>query len=58
MAVVKSYRETDSWMKNPIMQETDYERLLTVIDFNGELTGRPAFSELVDNTFAKKVVGE
>ena len=58
MAVVKSYRETDSWKKNPIMQEADYERLLTVIDFNGELSGRPAFSALVDNTFAKKIVGE
>ncbi len=57
-AVVKSYRETDSWMKNPIMQESAYERLLTVIDFNGELSGRPAFTALVDNTFAKKVVGE
>lgn len=58
MAVVKSYRETDSWKKNPIMQEADYERLLTVIEFNGELSGRPAFSALVDNTFAKKIVGE
>lgn len=57
-AVVKSYRETDSWKKNPIMQEADYERLLTVIDFNGELTGRPAFRELIDNSFAKKVTGE
>ena len=57
-AVVKSYRETDSWMKDPIMQESAYERLLTIIDFNGELSARPAFSELVDNTFAKKVTGE
>ena len=48
MAVVKSYRETDSWKKDPVMQEADYERLLTVIDFN----------ELVDNTFAKKVTGK
>lgn len=58
MAVVKSYRETDSWKKDPIMQEADYERLLTVIDFNGELTGRPDFNKLVDNTFAKKVSGK
>ena len=56
-AVVKSYRETDSWKKDPVMQEADYERLLSVIDFNGELSGRPAFSELVNNTFAKKVSG-
>lgn len=58
MAVVKSYRETDSWMKDPIMLESAYERLLTVIDFNGELSARPAFSELVDNSFAKKVTGK
>ena len=54
-AVVRSYRATDSWKKDPVMQEADYERLLTVIDFNGELTGRPAFTELVNNSFAKKV---
>ncbi len=58
MSVVKSYRETDSWKKDPVMQEADYERLLTVIDFNGELSGRPAFTELVDNTFAKKAAGK
>ncbi len=58
MAVVKSYRETDSWKKDPVMQEADYQRLLTVIDFNGELTGRPDFNELVDNRFAKKVAGK
>ena len=58
MTVAKSYRETDSWKKDPIMQKADYERLLSVIDFNGELTGRPDFGELVDNTFAKKVAGK
>ena len=58
MAVVRSYRATDSWKKDPIMQEADYERLLAVIDFNGELTGRPAFSALVDNSFAEAVAGK
>ncbi len=58
MAVVKSYRETDSWKKNPIMQEADYERLLSIIEFNGELSGRPSFSALVNNAFAGRVVGE
>ena len=57
-AVVRSYRATDSWKKDPVMQEADYERLLAVIDFNGELTGRPAFTELVNNSFAKKVSGQ
>ena len=58
MAVVKSYRETDSWKKDPVMQEADYERLLSVIDFNGELSGRPDFNALVNNRFAKKVSGQ
>ena len=58
MAVVKSYRETDSWKKDPIMQEPDYERLLSIIDFNGELAGRPAFADLVNNTFAEHAVNE
>ena len=57
MAVVKSYRETDSWKKDPVMQEADYERLLSVIDFNGELSGRPDFDALVNNRFAQKVSG-
>ena len=57
-AVVKSYRETDSWKKDPVMEEADYERLLSVIDFNGELSGRPDFSALVNNDFAKKVSGQ
>jgi NitT/TauT family transport system substrate-binding protein len=58
MAVVKSYRETDSWKKDPVMQEADYERLLSVIDFNGELSGRPDFNKLVNNRFAQKVSGQ
>ena len=57
-AVVKSYRETDSWKKDPVMQEADYERLLSIIDFNGELKGRPAFRALVDNRFAEAVAGK
>ena len=57
-SVVKSYRETDSWMKDPVIREADYERLLSVIDFNGELRGRPAFSDLVDNRFAEKAIGQ
>ena len=58
MAVVKSYRETDSWKKDPIMQKPDYERLLSIIDFNGELAGRPAFADLVNNTYAEHAVNE
>ena len=50
--VAQSYRETDSWKRDPVMQEADYERLLDVIDGAGQLTARPPFTALVDNAFA------
>lgn len=53
MIVAKSYRETDSWKRELTMEESDYNRLLSIMDFNGVLTGRPAFTELVDNRIAK-----
>ena len=57
-AVAKSYRETDSWMKDPVMTEDAYRRLLEIIDFNGELKAPVEFTELVDNSFAEKVLKE
>ncbi|MBQ4167872.1 MAG: ABC transporter substrate-binding protein [Clostridia bacterium] len=57
-AVAKSYRETDSWMKDPVMTEEAFQRLLDIIEFNGELKARVDFSELVDNSFAEKVLKE
>jgi len=55
MIVAKSYRETDSWKQDPVMQEADYNRLLDIIDEAGELTARPTFNTLVDNSFAELV---
>ncbi|MDO4543058.1 MAG: ABC transporter substrate-binding protein [Clostridia bacterium] len=55
MIVAKSYRETDSWKTELEMFEEDYNRLLDIIDFAGELSARPPFEELIDNSFAKKV---
>lgn len=56
--VANSYRATDSWKQDPIMQEEDYERLLDIIADAGELSMRPDFSALVDNSIAEKVVSE
>lgn len=54
--VAKSYRETDSWMKTPVMTEDAFARLLDIMDFNGELAERVDFGELVDNSFAQKAL--
>ncbi|MBQ1453091.1 MAG: ABC transporter substrate-binding protein, partial [Ruminococcus sp.] len=57
-AVAKSYRETDSWMDNPVMTDDAFSRLLDIIEFNGELKARVDFKELVDNSFAEKALKE
>ncbi len=57
MIVAKSYRETDSWKTELEMYENDYNRLLDIIDFSGELSARPPFESLANNTLAQKVQG-
>ncbi len=54
--VAKSYRQTDSWMTNPVMTEDSFNRLLDIIESAGELKGRVNISELVDNSFAEKAM--
>ena len=56
--VANSYRETDSWKQDPVMQEADYNRLLDIIQEAGELSARPDFQTLVDNRIAEQVVAE
>ena len=40
------------------MEESDYNRLLDIMEFNGVLTARPAFAALVDNAVAKAAEGK
>ncbi|MBR0135295.1 MAG: ABC transporter substrate-binding protein [Clostridia bacterium] len=56
--VAHSYRETDSWMKTPVMTEDAFNRLQDIMDSNGELSARVPFGELIDNSFAENAVGE
>lgn len=58
MIVANSYRATDSWKQDPIMQEADYERMLDIIEEAGELSARPDFAALVDNSIAERIVAE
>lgn len=57
-AVAKSYRATDSWMYSPAMDEAAFERLQDIIEAAGELSARVSFNELIDNSFAHKVMNE
>ena len=56
MLVAKSYRETDSWMKTPVMTEDAFTRLQDIMETNGELAKRVPFKELIDNSFAEQAV--
>lgn len=56
--VSKSYRQIDAWCADPVMTEDAYGRLLDVIEGQGDLMGRPALTDLVDNSFALKVMGQ
>lgn len=57
MIVANSYRKTDAWKQEPVMYESDYERLLDVIAGAGELSARPPFEKLVRNEIAEQVMG-
>ncbi len=54
--VAKSYRATDSWMKDPVMTEDAFTRLQDIIDGSGELSARVLLGDLVNNSFAKAAV--
>ena len=58
MIVAHSYRAADAWKQELVMDEADYGRLLDVIDGAGELTGRPPFEDLVDNSLAQAIQSE
>jgi len=53
--VSQSYRASDAWKAELEMYEEDYNRLLEIMDFSGELAARPAFELLVDNSIAVKI---
>ena len=56
--VANSYKKTDSWKREPVMYEEDYNRLLDVVETAGELSARPDFSKLVDNRVAESVMAD
>ena len=58
MSVVKNYRDINAFAANPILKEDDLSRLMDIIQsYNSSLIPqRPAFSKIVNTSFATKVV--
>lgn len=55
---VKTYIAIDAWMSTPIMEESAYNRLLAIMTNAGELDEPVAFGDVVDNSYAQKVVNQ
>lgn len=54
--VISRYREADVWCSDPYFKEEGLNRLMDIMAEAGELEKRANFNDIVDNTFAEKVV--
>ncbi|MNB98561.1 hypothetical protein D3C75_458170 [compost metagenome] len=54
LSAIKRYKEQDTYALNPIIEETEWNNLLDVIDNAGELQKRIPLKDIVDNSFAEK----
>jgi NitT/TauT family transport system substrate-binding protein len=52
--VIKRYKEQDSYAPDPVIDETEYNHLLEIMEQAGELPKRIPHSQLVDNRFAEE----
>lgn len=57
---IRSYKEISAYASDPIMQEEDLSRLMDIIQsYDSKLIPeRPPFKNIVNNTFAEKIVEE
>lgn len=54
--VAKSYRAIDAWMDTPVMKEEAFNRLQDIIIQAGVLKDKVDFADVVDTSYAQKVV--
>ncbi|MEG0780611.1 MAG: ABC transporter substrate-binding protein [Oscillospiraceae bacterium] len=55
-AVAQRYLDIDAWTATPVMEQSALERLETVMETAGELTARPDFDAVVNNSFATAAI--
>ena len=57
-ASVISYRNIDAWAESPVMKKEAFETLKTIMKNAGFLSKDVAFEDIVDNSYAQKVMQE
>lgn len=55
-AVIMRYKENDTWCTEPLLKEESLNQLMDVMELAGELDVRPAYTEIVNTSFAKEAV--
>lgn len=51
ITIVERYKSIDSWYKTTDIDEKSYNHVLEIIDNAGELTKKPPYEKLIDNSF-------
>ncbi len=54
--VAKRYQDIDAWCEDPVMKESSFELLQTVMDKAGQLKQKAPYEKVVDTTYAKKAM--
>lgn len=54
--VAKRYKSIDAWCDNPILKEESFEKLQTVMSAAGELKQKAPYTDVINNSFAEKVL--
>ncbi|WP_238651558.1 ABC transporter substrate-binding protein [Paenibacillus piscarius] len=54
ISAISRYKEQDTYAVNPVIDEKEWNNLLDVIDYAGELKERIPADTIVDNSFAQK----
>ncbi len=56
VSVINRYKDIGAYSENCKMTEEDFNRLCDILENAGELSAEIAYNDIVDNTFAEKVI--
>ncbi|MHC1749050.1 MAG: ABC transporter substrate-binding protein [Cellulosilyticaceae bacterium] len=56
VTVINRYKEIDAWCEEPVLKQESLTRLMDVMELAGELTSRPPYEKIVNNSFAEKAI--
>ena len=51
--VVQRYKDIDSWKTNPVLEQTDFDKLQTIMESAGELNKKAPYEKIVNNQYAE-----